>query len=440
MKRTKKALAALLSVLMLMLTVCPAAFALEDTPGKDYTITSPYATVDWDTWNSYKANLHAHSTYSDGEMTLSEVVESYYAKGYDILAVTDHGVLGKTWTEEAQMMPVIGYYAYIGKYDVLSDLRYEAITTGSDRDGRGMLNVTTGIELNAVVIRKNHVNGFFCDFGYDYWGEENDYESAVRLNAEAGGITFLNHLGDWTGGGGDVTKNQDPETIQFFSDIFVKYPSCVGMEIINRIDSVTKHDRVLWDNILQVVIPQGRNVFAFSNDDSHCETDIGLSFETFMMPELTQDALRTAMENGTFFACGRRARAELGDDFFADIYSPYPTVTNITVNDATNCISVDYVNGDKIEWVADGVVIAEGNTIDLNDYEDEISSYVRFQIRGDGGMCFSQAFICDDGTLGEDVEPIYTPTQYPEFIQILINLFKILWNTKIGALIQKNMD
>ncbi|NLX93302.1 MAG: hypothetical protein GXZ02_05495, partial [Clostridiales bacterium] len=31
----------------------------------DYTIVSPYANVNWNTWDQYKANLHPHSTVSD---------------------------------------------------------------------------------------------------------------------------------------------------------------------------------------------------------------------------------------------------------------------------------------------------------------------------------------------------------------------------------------
>ena len=57
-----------------------------------YEITSPYETVDWDRWNQYQAQLHTHTLYSDGTVDVKDVVEEYYRLGYDILAVTDHGV------------------------------------------------------------------------------------------------------------------------------------------------------------------------------------------------------------------------------------------------------------------------------------------------------------------------------------------------------------
>ena len=41
----------------------------------------------------YKANLHAHSTVSDGGLTPLELKERYKAHGYSILAYTDHELL-----------------------------------------------------------------------------------------------------------------------------------------------------------------------------------------------------------------------------------------------------------------------------------------------------------------------------------------------------------
>lgn len=38
----------------------------------------------------YKANLHCHTTLSDGKMTAEEVKEYYLKNGYNIVAFTDH--------------------------------------------------------------------------------------------------------------------------------------------------------------------------------------------------------------------------------------------------------------------------------------------------------------------------------------------------------------
>ena len=41
----------------------------------------------------YKTNLHAHTTVSDGKLTPEELRDAYKAKGYSILAITDHSVM-----------------------------------------------------------------------------------------------------------------------------------------------------------------------------------------------------------------------------------------------------------------------------------------------------------------------------------------------------------
>ncbi len=43
--------------------------------------------------NWYRANLHCHTTMSDGQLTPEEVKEAYKAQGYSIVAYTDHEVL-----------------------------------------------------------------------------------------------------------------------------------------------------------------------------------------------------------------------------------------------------------------------------------------------------------------------------------------------------------
>jgi len=41
--------------------------------------------------NFYKANMHCHTTVSDGKLTPEEVKEEYQKRGYQIVAYTDNG-------------------------------------------------------------------------------------------------------------------------------------------------------------------------------------------------------------------------------------------------------------------------------------------------------------------------------------------------------------
>lgn len=396
-KRTFRRIAcAATAVMVLMLFAFSASASTDITGAVDYVITNPYATVDWDTWGRYKANLHTHSTVSDGGATFTEMIEAHYAAGYDILGMTDHGCVNRGWNVVPTPVPLLSYNMIFKKPVPLTQQRYNEITTGVGRGGRGMTDVVMGIELNAATLTKTHLNGFFADYGQGDWGRDNDYETPIAGVQAAGGVTFINHPGDWLESAKDVNIAKDPKNIRFFADLYKKYPSCLGMEILNSGDSPTRHDRVLWDGILEKVIPAGRNVWGFANSDAHEVSDIGTSFEYFMLPENNLANVRTAMENGTFFACGKYARPELGDAFVGT--GDVPAVTRIIVNVAADTITLEASKYDTVEWVAKGEVIATGLSIDLNAHEDQIGCYVRAQLKGPGGICFTQAFALDDGS------------------------------------------
>ncbi len=409
-----------------------SAFAKEE---KSYKITNPYETVDFNTYKQYKAQLHAHTLYSDGEMDIKDVVEEYYAQDYDILAIADHGVVNQGWNKVPEMLPIIGFNQYLGELTPVSEERYKEITTGADRDNRPMLDVNQGIEMNGCVMRKNHVNGFFCGYGQGEWGVEEDYETPVKGTEEMGGLSFINHPGDFNASNRDVNRAYDPEFLKIFTDIFMEYDSCVGVEAFNRIDSASRADRIIWDNILMYTVPRGRNVWGFSNDDSHILTDIGLTAEIMLMPELSNDALRTAMENGTFFACSTIARNEMGEDFTGN--GNYAKVNNIIVDEKKDIITVEATNYEVIEWVSDGEVIAKGSSFNLKENSESLGSYVRFQIKNEGGIVLSQPFICDDGDMESKI--INYPEEAPKsFIEnVFDTVVEKLRKTLLGELIYR---
>ncbi|MBE6748335.1 MAG: hypothetical protein E7557_03790 [Ruminococcaceae bacterium] len=411
---TKKLISVILVLFTLLNVLSVSAFAANSV---SYTIKNPYETVDWDTFNQYKAQLHAHTLYSDGGMDVKDVVEEYYRQDYDILAITDHGVVNKGWDEMPEMLPIIGYNKFLYDLSPVSKERYEEITTGVGRDGRPMLDVNQGIEMNGVVMRKNHVNGFFCGAFQGDWGEEEDYVSPIKATEEAGGISFIDHPGDFYAAHHDYERAKDLNNLKIFIEPLLEYESCVGMEIFNERDTVAQADRILWDNVLMYIVPRGKVAWGFSNDDSHTIENIGVTAEIMLMPELSNDALRTAMENGTFFACSRIARPELGEEFEGT--GEYSKIEKITVDEEQDIITVTANNYDVIEWVSDGKIIATGNAFNLRENSKKLGSYVRFQIKNEGGIVMSQPFVCDDGNM--EAKMIDFPEQEP--LSFLENAF-----------------
>lgn len=411
-----------LSVVLAILFVLSAAI-IPASATKSYVINSPYKDVVWSgegAWKHYKGNLHTHSTVSDAEMDYNEMIIEHYKQGYDFLAMTEHGVTGKAWNETPTHLPLYLYQYIIGnKMTKLTDEEFDAITTGTypvdgQARGYGMTCVTGGNELNALTLTKCHVNGMFLPEhkGDNYLGFENDHEGAVELTDAAGGISFINHPGDWLHSNRDVAIVSDPDNVKYFSDILLKYDSCIGMEVFNERNHVTPYDRILWDNILMNCLPYGKNVIAFSNNDAHFYSHVDSSFSVFMMEENTVENIKKTMQNGAFFCVTRElgGNDKIGPEEGFDVrYSetPYPEFTQLTVDG--HKVTVKAKNCTKIQWIANGNVVASKavqqsenettyviNLDEINGAEDFM--YIRCELMGEGGMTISQALVIDNGT------------------------------------------
>lgn len=400
----------------------PAVFAQDaDTKDVDYTITNPYATVDWKNYGQYKASLHNHSIVSDGDNDFNYVIETYYSMGYDILAITDHGTVDRGWIEPnyvPALQLALGFRRENGfeKPTGLTQGRYNQIASGSDRGGRGMLRVPFGIENNPTSFNNSHVNSWFVDYGNGVLGGTSDYETPIKNVEELGGLSVINHPGEYTGARNekDFSKayNEDYEyDINKFTRLLKKYPSCLGIDVNSKGDYRTRHDRKLWDILLQNVVPSGRNVFAFASSDAHRLSAMDNGWTIMLMPSNTVDNLKECMKHGAFFAGSRYIKntpeleqfsREIGYDvadengeWYASPDLVQPKVTDIAVDDKEDTIAITAENYLTIHWIANGKVIHVGSEINLDDYSDEIGSYVRAEIFGEGGILYTQAFTLD---------------------------------------------
>lgn len=420
-----------------------------------YKITNPYASVTeliGAQENHYKTNLHTHSTYSDANNTMTDMIKTFYDLDFDILAFAEHGIVGKEWDQTPTIIPLYRFqYLWHGLRSHPTTEQYHAILNGTFKTEnnlrtkkRGLMCVPDAIETNMVTIMKNHVNGYFTNVFEGNCGKENDFETPIREIEKSGGISHINHPSDWLGAYKDPECARVPENVRFFADLFRRYSSCVGMEVLNMYDGPNRSDRILWDELLKIIIPEGkRNIWGFGNSDAHRVKEIDTAFMDFILPEYSLANLRTAMESGTFFAVARYAKNELGENFVGK--GAYPQVNGIAVDDENDTITVKGINCKAIDWIADGEVIksdtlsADGeiiSTIKLCEHSDKISCYVRAQLRGEGGICMTQPFICDDGNMERLVKPLpekKTLTKEEE----RRNKFN---NTRLGVIVNKIKD
>ncbi|MBR2953658.1 MAG: hypothetical protein IKC45_04655 [Clostridia bacterium] len=417
-----KKIISLILVMVLCFTPCLglAGFAAEiEDVNSDYTIVSPYADVVWEgdgAWGAYKGSLHSHTTYSDASVDLATMVKEYYNRDYDFLANSDHGVTGVAWNRAPKRVLLYSYQKLLG-YDVahLTDEEYEGIITGTypTADGtirnKKMTCVTGANELNNMTLTKSHVNAFFIpeNVGNGYGGWENGYEDAVKFTEKHGGLSIINHPGDWLESRDDISTVSDPKNIKYFGDIILKYDSCLGMEVFNETNSVTPFDRILWDNLLMYTLPYGKNVIGFSNTDAHTVGNIDSSFNIYMMEENNVKNIKETMQTGASFMVTRELPC--GNDIIGpaegfDVKNsglPYPVFTKVAVDG--HKITVNAENADTVQFIANGEVIYNGAitsgevTLDLDTINGaEDFQYVRAELFGEGGMCLTQALVIDD--------------------------------------------
>ena len=425
----KKILSVILAAVLLCSMAVPYVFAAEH----DYTIVNPYKTVDWETWDQYKASLHSHTNVSDAVPTVAESVEEHYRLGYDILAITDHAVLGKEWTsDDPDTVPIYRYFKFGNamqkNLEPLSAERAAEIKAGTDRGGRGMLEVTGAMEANgATPINDCHVNAFFADFGQALMGLYGDYETVVEQVEKRGGITFLDHTGEYVGCEDDPNMARQPYYINKFAKIFLDHPSCVAFDINSGKNNRTRYDYILWDEILKVTIPYGRNVSCITFTDGHHIDEYDRAFTMMCMPENSVAALRTCLETGAYFSIGRYARADLGEDFVGE--GAPPKVTRLNVDQDADSISFDAEEFDYVRWYSDGEIIAEGKDItslDLDEYSDKLGCYVRFTLTGPGGILYSQAFPISAPDVPVEKIPVYPVIDGGSILRCISNFFSAL--------------
>ena len=374
----------------------------------NFTIKSPYASINWDSYGQYKAALHTHTTNSDGTRSVLDVVDKYYELDYDILAITDHtwkriidprnpqvevykNFITKSWTAtswDGKTNWTTDGETYYLSY--ITGTRLTEVTTGVGRGGKKMLAIPNTGEL-ALQPGSDEINVFYYTIAAPTaWTSSATIANETKKASDAGALVYLNHPGRATGGRYDAAESNKAANIKKYADLTTNNSNVTGMEIFNRRDGDSKNDRILWDNVLTDIIPKGRYLWGFGGDDSHSHSEINVNHVMLLMPSNTDDNFKKAMKEGHSYTRARVAYNE-GVDVPTDSPLPFPSIKKIEVNDKTGTITITAEDFTKIEWISKGVKVAEGATLQVGDYPG-IDIYVRANIIGPGGIALTQPF------------------------------------------------
>jgi len=207
----------------------------------------------------YKANLHTHTTVSDGKASPEERVEQYRAQGYSVLAITDHNV-----SSEA---------AHLSTEDFL-------VVDGAELSPR---DFTEGRGYHLACINTPPGRRWVNEGKY-----ANELISEVR---NAGGEVFIAHP-YWCG-----DNILDLLMLQGYAAVEVFNSSCI--------DGGKADSTVHWDNMLEL----GLHVAAVAVDDTHSGlkggSDLFAGYTMLKLSELSLAAVMDCLRNGRFYAsCG----------------------------------------------------------------------------------------------------------------------------------------
>jgi hypothetical protein len=317
-------------------------------------VQNPYKQVDWEKDKRYIANLHTHTTHSDGRLNPQTVVDRYHQLDYDILAITDHDKINWPWNTFTEKEPSSKSFERLNEGELEEDvLAYE----NRDPEKLGMI----AVKGNEFSSGKHHMCSYFTDIR-----KADTEEEALQATMLKNGLVVFNHPGRYTG--------RDPNlyNVNWYVDFYKRFDHLVGLEVYNQGDRYPQ-DRKLWDSILVKLMPQ-RPVWGFSNDDMHEGIKLGHNWNIFVLPEFTEEWVRRGMEDGRFFYV-HAPNGHIGPQL--------PTISSIKVNPQKITIEIKSTGQDSILWISGGHVVQRGNIVDLKKQPREIN-YIRAEIYGPG--------------------------------------------------------
>ncbi len=241
--------------------------------------------------NQYKANLHCHSTRSDGRLSPEELVRRYRERGYDILAITDHcnpkdhSALG-----DESFLLLTGYEAYIrpSKTAVYDPFSPEIHLNLFAKDPENETLICYNEAYIKYVPRAEHA-------ALRRTGSERPREYTleyinefIRTAREAGYLVAYNH---------PVWSMESEERVLSYEGLFSLEMYNTSSYLINHIES----GAVLYDKMLR----QGMAIGCHAGDDNHNSPSPDDSFGWYtviLSDSLTYGDVIRALEEKNFYA------------------------------------------------------------------------------------------------------------------------------------------
>lgn len=307
------------------------------------------------TKNYYKANMHCHSTYSDGKFSVEELKKMYKDEGYSVIAFTDHEhLIDNSRLNDDDFLSLTSCEIAIKQFENKSSL--------SNKD----MKVA---HFNFYSLDPHNINTPCYSSVYDHFlgnpdtlslinKPDTDYKreynkesisKIIKTASEQGFLVSYNH------------PRWSLETAEDYSG----YEGLWAVEIFNTDcwrQGYFEYDICVYDDLLR----KGNCKFCVAGDDNHNDRDMFGGHIMINAEKLEYSAIMEALKNGNFYT------------------STGPKINSLYIEDGVAHLSVPA--GNKYAVMTTGIrktKLIDLENEDINDIQFKISpdyKYVRFDV------------------------------------------------------------
>lgn len=239
--------------------------------------------------NFYKANLHCHTTFSDGTMTPQEVKEYYKERGYSVVAFTDHCVMvPHPELDDDSFIALNGYEneQVINQKEPVprrKDCHVCYIALKKD-------NITMPYFIRRSIWGKGKELIPEVKFNYDNTLEAWGYNAEVTNNC----MKLAREAGFF------VTYNHPAWSAEHYED-YSKYTGMNAMEIFNYGSWVGGYQEYV-PHVYDELLRKGERIYAIATDDNHGVKSSCGGWTMIKADKLEYETITDALVKGHFYA------------------------------------------------------------------------------------------------------------------------------------------
>ena len=239
----------------------------------------------------YKANLHCHSTISDGKMTPEQIKDRYKSEGYSVVAYTDHDIMiPHLELCDDEFIALTGYEVEINQTSQDTDSLYKKVCHMC------FVAKTPDIKNQVCWHREKYLFGNAPQYQDKACFNESlpDFERIYTPECINEMIKRAKE------GGYFVTYNHPTWSLEEYPD-YMAYEGMDAMEIVNYaciVSGYPEYNARVFDDMLR----GGKKVYCVAADDNHSMANSCGGFVMISADALEYCKITKALEEGKFYA------------------------------------------------------------------------------------------------------------------------------------------